>query len=491
MTSKHWALVGGAVACLTMILPAVPASASPWVEPGDAFARFKLQQAADRGELDAIVSTWPLSRSNAKLIKSQEGAPDMTLWNDLSAHIGSEASLTISGATSPDMIRGFSGGVREAGEVDFTLDYVGDSIAVGISPSFVVDPTDDEKIRLDGSYLATTFNNWPAGAGYIDRWWGPGWQSSMILSDNARPLPTVWLNRRNTNTSSSPWLSWLGPWQFTAFAGQFEKERAIPNAKLIGMRLNFRPVDGLEIGLSRLIQWGGEGQPQSASSLWDSFLGKDNFGANGERQDPGNQLAGIDLRYGFAIGDNTLGLYTQVVGEDEAGYLPSRKVYQFGMDWTSQWFKGSQQWFIEGVDTLTEGLFGGERRPNYAYEHFNYESGMRHLGRNIATTFDADARAVTFGGYHFSSPEVRWHAALTYAELNRDGASRFVKGAGEEIDYVVPNGAQEVVVLDLSHTRPLPIGDITFELSVASDAIELADDSVDEVLGAVKWHIPL
>jgi len=278
---------------------------------------------------------------------------------------------------------------------------------------------------------------------------------------------------------------------FTAFAGQFEKERVVPNAKLIGMRFNFRPVEGLEIGLSRLIQWGGEGQPQSASSFWDSFSGKDNYGANGEKQDPGNQLAGIDLRYGVSIGDNTLGLYTQIVGEDEAGYLPSRKVYQIGMDWTSQWFNGNQQWFLEGVDTLTEGLLGGKRRPNYAYEHFNYRSGMRHLGRNIATTFDADTRAATLGVYHFSNPEARWYAALTYADFNRDGSNRFHKGLGQNVDYFVSAIAQDVVMLDLSHTRPLPLGEATFYLSLASDSIELADDTVDKVSGAIEWHIPL
>lgn len=487
MTSKHWTLVGGAVACLASILEIGSASASPWVEPGDAYERFRMQYYADRGLLDATVSSWPLSRSNAKLVKESES--DRFLWNEVGGKIGTAVHLTLGGATSPDMIGGFGDSPNEQGEVDFTLDYVGDAFAIALSPSYAPDPSDDETVRFDGSYVAGTLSNWTFGAGYIDRWWGPGWQSSLILSDNARPLPTVWFNRRNTHTAASPWLSWLGPWNFTAFAGQFEKERAIPDAKLVGMRLNFRPLTGLEIGLSRLIQWGGEGQPESLSSFWDSFRGNDNFGSNGA--DPGNQLAGIDLRYGFAFNDHTVGLYTQVVGEDEAGYLPSRKVYQFGIDWTSQWFGGNQQWYLEGVDTLTEGVFGSERRPNYAYEHFNYRSGMRHLGRNIATTFDADSRAITLGTYHFSNADRLWQFALTYAELNRDGGSRFVKGGGDDVDYFVPLGSKEVLVADLRHERPLPIGDLMIGLSIASDAIEVAGDSVDEVMGAIEWRVPL
>ena len=487
MTSKHWTLVGGAVACLIAAGLPEPTEAAPWIEPGDAYARFKLQQAADAGKLDSTITAWPLARSNAKNVNSK----DQFLWNNLSGNVGGSFELGIGGSTSPVLIQGFEGRQTEAGEVGATVEYIGDTMAVSLSPSYVPDPTDDESLRFDGSYLASTFQNWTVGAGFIDRWWGPGWQSSLILSDNARPAPSVWLNRRNTHTSNSPWLSWLGPWQFTGFVSRLEDERYVPSANLVGMRFNFRPVTSLEIGLSRLIQWGGEGQPDSLSSFWDSFIGKDNYGGNGEEQDPGNQLAGIDLRYGFSVNNSTVGLYTQVVGEDEAGYLPSRKVYQFGMDWTSSLAGGEQQWFIEGVDTLTEGLFGGETRPNYAYEHFNYKSGMRYLGRNIATTFDADARAITLGGYHFSTPEVRWHAALTWAELNRDGGVRFEKGAGTEVDYFVPAYDQELVMIQLSHTRPMPIGEATLQLSVASDDIDLADDTVSDVVGAIEWRIPL
>ena len=56
MTLKHWALVGGAVACLTSVsLPA-----APWLEPGDSRARFAAQKLADRGHMDRTVSTWPM-----------------------------------------------------------------------------------------------------------------------------------------------------------------------------------------------------------------------------------------------------------------------------------------------------------------------------------------------------------------------------------------------------------------------------------------------
>ncbi|MGQ9427254.1 capsule assembly Wzi family protein [Gilvimarinus sp. F26214L] len=494
MSLKHRNLVGGAVACLIGVNAS--AQAAPWIEAGDSYARFRLQQAADRRQFDAVVTSWPLARSNARQAKADSSDRDVLLWNDLAGPRGGRIASFFRGNSDTRFIRGFESAARDGAEAGIELSYVGDRLAFALIPSYTADPSDDEEVRFDGSYLAGTFANWTLGAGYIDRWWGPGWQSSLILSSNARPVPSVWLDRRNTRQSEGWLLKWLGPWQFTTFMGRLEEERFVPDANLIGMRLNFRPFDTrLEVGLSRLIQWGGEGRPTNSDSLLDALLGRDNVGSDGiprdASQDPGNQLAGIDLRYGFEVGERTLGLYTQVVGEDESGSLPARKVYQFGLDWTSALFHGEQQWFLEGADSLTEGLFGDEERPNYAYEHFNYRSGMRHLGRNIATTFDADARAITWGVHHFSGPAESTRIALTYAHLNRDGSTRFAKGAGEDIEYAVPATDQKVAVLDISHNRSMPGGQGSFYLSLASEAIQLADHELDQAIVGFEWQITL
>src|SRR5690606_4760393 len=117
MTSTHWTWVGGAVACLMT----GSLSAAPWFEPGDAYARFKLQQGADRGLLEAAVTTWPLARSHAKWIRRQNGEASVYLWNDLAAPLGGRASLTVSGGSDPQFIRGFADRNRDTGEVDLSL----------------------------------------------------------------------------------------------------------------------------------------------------------------------------------------------------------------------------------------------------------------------------------------------------------------------------------------------------------------------------------
>lgn len=478
-------LIVATATCLTGLGQA--SQASPWFEVGDTYARFKLQQAADRRQLDATVTSWPLARSNARL--ADESA--QLSWMDLRGPVGSSAAVDARSSSENRFIRGFDGGIRES-ELGVALSYVGDDLAFRLSPTYVGSPVDDENLRFDNSYIAATRLNLTLGAGYMDRWWGPGWQSSLILSSNARPIPAVWLDRRNTQATENWLMSWMGPWQFTGFAGQLEGDRYVPDAKLIGMRLNFRPLSGgLEVGLSRLIQWGGKGQPQTWDSFWDSFVGNDNYGKHGEKQDPGNQLAGIDLRYGIPFGEQTLGLYTQIIGEDEAGGLPARKVYQLGADWTSGLWNAEQQWFMEASDTLTEGFIGGKERPNYAYEHFNYKSGMRYLGRNTGPSIDADSRALSFGLHHFTGPQAKWSAVITYADLNRDGSNRFEKGRGQHIDYAVPTEARRVTVLDFSHTRSLVRGEVRLHLTLSSRSIQLADDDLPRAIAGFEWSFNL
>ncbi len=68
------------------------------------------------------------------------------------------------------------------------------------------------------------------------------------------------------------------------------------------------------------------------------FLSQDNYGANTGTmivQEPGNQLAGIDLRW--KVLDLPVALYGQVAGEDEDNFFPmlsfsirNRRVERFG-----------------------------------------------------------------------------------------------------------------------------------------------------------------
>ena len=64
-------------------------------------------------------------------------------------------------------------------------------------------------IRADGTYVAASLGNWMLSAGYLDRWWGPGWQGSLILSSNARPMLSIAADRNESTPFDLPVLRWL------------------------------------------------------------------------------------------------------------------------------------------------------------------------------------------------------------------------------------------------------------------------------------------
>ncbi|MAM86995.1 MAG: hypothetical protein CME36_06780 [unclassified Hahellaceae] len=489
MTLKHWALVGGAVACLTSL----SLLAAPWVEPGDARARFAAQKLADRGHMDRTVSTWPMMWSAVHSGLKPSVASDQSSVGSAAAYLrfeqeqqaqqGFRGEYSVYGSSEIPGIRGFDQNPMAKAGTAINLQWQGEVWALGLNPAYAHKSDDDEELRLDGSYLAATAGNWVFGAGAIDRWWGPGWQSSLILSNNARSMAALWLNRNNSHAPEADWLQWVGPWQFTAFAGQYESDREIPDAKLLGMRFTFRPIDGLDIGLSRAIMFGGEGRPEGASTIWNALIGRDN--GQLEENDPGNQLASIDARYGFAIGEQTMGLYAQMMGEDEAGVFPARKSWLLGTDWTSQLFQADQQWFIEYINTLADD-FMGDAMPDITYDHFRYRSGYRYYGRSMAASFDGDAEAVTLGAFNFFDNGANLSAKVTYARLNKDGGNRTII-TNEDIFYTVPEGDQNVAILDLGYGTRLFNGWLDLSFQATDKKIQYLGGEKDQWSLGAAW----
>ncbi|MBK1885422.1 capsule assembly Wzi family protein [Marinobacter sp. DY40_1A1] len=485
-------LITVVVASVIVTVPLI-VSAAPWLGPGDVRARHAVQKLSDRGHIEGTTTTWPIMW--ADLAENTSAVRDSTVASQR-AYLGFErseqakngfrAELEIEGATDPAFLRGFDSLPKEEGQLTATLQWQGESWAVGLSPSGVSDPMDSKEFRLDGSYIATTAGNWVLGVGAIERWWGPGWQSSMILSNNARPVPSIWVDRKASLPPETKWLSWIGPWKFTAFLGQLEKERVIPDARLIGMRFSFRPMDRLEVGLSRVIMYGGEGRPDGISTLWDALIGKDNI-TEGQTadDDASNQIATIDARYGFPVGDQSMGLYAQMMGEDEAGYLPSRKSWLFGIDGTTHLIGSDQQWFLEFTNTLAEDLLG-DPRPNYAYNHFNYSTGYQYRGRALGSTFDADSEALSLGLLNFLPDGSNLTATLTFANLNKDGGDR-VSQPNEKVFYSVPDGAQKVTIANLGYGSQLLGGWLDLNMQLADKNILLLGGEKDRVSLSASW----
>ncbi|WP_168384791.1 capsule assembly Wzi family protein [Acinetobacter indicus] len=303
----------------------------------------------------------------------------------------------------------------------------------------------DQDVNVEGSYIAgKLWNQWLI-AGQIPTYWGPGHEGSLIRGDASRPVYGITAQRAEQTAFSSKWLSWIGPWQYQAFAGQLDNYDAVPDAKLIGLRVTAQPLPYLELGASRAIQWGGEGRPESLSSLWDAFVGNKDNGGTGE-PDPSNQIAGFDARLSLQpLVQMPLGVYAQYVGEDEAGGLPAKKMYLAGVDYSSSYQNMPYQLYTEWADTRTNGKAQG-----VSYNHSTYKDGFYQHGYPLAHAMGGDGQMISVGGDIRFDPLNRLHGRVLFAKFDQ-AANRPARGI---INKAFPEKDQ-LKALDLTWTHYL------------------------------------
>jgi hypothetical protein len=350
-----------------------------------------------------------------------------------------------------------------------------------LQATVVGNPDDDQTVRADGSYAGVAFGNWMLAASAVDRWWGPGWDGSLILSSNARPVPAVVVNRNVSSAPQTRWLRWVGPWSATALMGQLEHDRDVPDALLFGARVAFRPVPSLEIGLSRTAQWCGEGRPCDLSTFWNLLVGNDTVGVTTTRpEEPGNQLAGADLRWTGGPHGRHYAVYGQMIGEDISGGAPSKFTGLYGVEYWGRLerMNASYRVHLEGVDTAVN--FLGPDKFNTAYEHTIYTDGYRYRGRAIGDSLDNDGRMLSFGAIFIVNHGRTWNALLQYANVNRDDS--------EKGPHSVSATAARISGIEVGHGRPLGPGTLKLSLGYERFAHTSLDESNDSVRVLVQWH---
>ena len=352
---------------------------------------------------------------------------------------------TIGLADNRVIARGYGPEPRSSFATNASVSWINDRFAAKLSlNAFYAMEKDwkgrmDEGFALDGSYIASRIGNWSASLGQQERWWGPGWDGSLILSTNARPIPAISIDRRVPEPFETKWLSWLRPWSFQTFIGRMEKERTVANPYLWGMRADIAPtmLNGLEIGFFRMMQLGGAGRPDGFSTWVDAFLSQDNFGANTGNNDPskepGNQLAGIDFRW--QVFDAPIALYGQVVGEDEDKFFPNCLMFQYGIEGWGKLTDSTLRVFAEFADLTSYWWNGATNTRNVSYSHHIYKDGYRYQGRPVGHWADQDSQIVSVGGFLLNDNGTGWGTTLRNGDLNEDGTGRSSVSDNVSTDY--------------------------------------------------------
>jgi len=495
---------------LTILASAVfnQAISAPWVEVDDMSLRVDIQLLADSGIINVPVTTYPLMwASIAPSIEQTNYSQLSEIQKMAFSHIkremnkatltGSKTKMGLYAASGTRQFSSFGNSDYEKIKIRASKEYINNNLAgkIQVNTRDGYDEfTGSNKTNFDGSFIAYKLGNWVVDAGAIEQWWGPGVDTSLIMSNNARPLPAIAVRRNDSAAFESPWLSWIGPWTLTAQMAQLESNRFVPDAKLWSSRATFRPFSQLEIGVAWSYQWGGKGQPNSIENFVRGLLGEVEC-VNGQatcdelfQTKLGNQLAGFDARWGDTIAGIPYAIYGQMIGEDspKPGTIQiTDKSFLWGIE--TQFSIGQQRIFtnLEYSDTQANCGPRGDTSQDCFYEHSIYKSGYRYYRRSIGSTYDNDAETLVLTLFGQQVNGNSWQVKFRNLDLNTNNRDLYPN------DPALGNGvskiAKQIDQLDLQYQFEVFEGRLTLG-GLFSD-VSFAQESETEFDFYLKYDI--
>ncbi|MDX3775153.1 capsule assembly Wzi family protein [Chromatiaceae bacterium AAb-1] len=399
---------------------AMPAVAAPWLDTSDNYLRQSLQTLAHAGIITGPVNTYPLMWKNIVTDLAATDEPDSDELRFALAHVRSAlnanqhnyiAGVKLKASSDPSLYQSFGESYFERAGISVFKEYLGSNWAAKTQVNYRNFDGDnpEQEMTYDGSYLAAVFGNWVIAADQIPLWWGPGQQTALLLSNNARPLPSVRLTRHGWQAPQSSWLSWLGPWTFSTFLGQGEHATTISQIRHWGARFSARPLPALEIGLSRISQWGGRGMDNSFGAWKDMLLLDDDANVNADN------MAALDLTYHLTLFNRPFSLYTEIADDNGTDKL-NKPMYLAGIRTFYGTPDGIHTLNLEWSDTYIR-CEDAEHPGLCAYSGSGiYAEGYRRYGRIIGSGYGADARVLS-SSYRYQTYEgYSWAVSLLYGK---------------------------------------------------------------------------
>jgi hypothetical protein len=390
--------------------------------------RHSLQLLQDAQLVQFPITGWPLlwgdiAYHTVGLNKDNMTGPERSALNYIrfelayqtSPNVRLQTANTLSNETP--LYQSFTSTHRERAASSVKVDWMGNYFAYQLDVTKAFEAQDHKNWRLDNTYLAMVAGNWAFSVGAVDRWWGAGWDTSLTLSNNARAIPAFSLQRKISKPFTLPILKWMGPWQLTSFLGKLEQNRVIAGANVGGARFSFVPIPQLELGLTRVVQWGGSAKNSSLSGLISAFTSGSNA------QQTGVQLNSLDFRLGGKKNQYTYALYGQWVMAGAVQHT-NKNLYMVGAEMTGlEYFslKNNRLW-LEWSST-SSGHIDGTNSGGAIYSDDIYQSGYHYFGRSMGSGYDAGSRSVAMGLQTYLDAGDDVEFTLRYLQLNQAGYS--------------------------------------------------------------------
>ena len=280
-------------------------------------------------------------------------------------------NVNVETAFNSQKVLGFYNNLRTPNKknINFNLEYSNRSLTSQFSLNF----DDHNRLNFDNSYVNYEKGIANLSIGKVDRNWSFSKKSSLILSSNSRPLEA--LSLKLGNKFNKIWLPSIANWSIEVINGSTKNSFNGKNSMLSGARVVISPSEKLNFEFLQIGQWGDQNDKLYSPNFDALLFANTNEGPKSNL----NKMAGFGVSYSMPLNKNTFRFYSQTIGEDEAGSLPSCLAWMAGLELTAPKMKFPTTLTIEAVDTRVKRSTHGYCGPNTmynnsVYDYINYET---------------------------------------------------------------------------------------------------------------------
>jgi len=280
----------------------------------------------------------------------------------------------------------------------------------GLSSSLYVNK-DKNNINFDRSFFEYNIGIAKIGIGKIDRHWSFSKNTSLIMSSNARPIDSIYLHLDSVIKNKN--IPHDIKWSFDVFNGITNNSLNNGNSLILGARATINPIKNLDIELLQTSQFGGKGYGEGPGEFFAAAF----KGSNEGKFTNINKMAGFGISYKIKQNIFPLRVYTQIIGEDEAGNLPSCLMYLAGAEWNKSNGKLQSTFGLELINTKITPSTSGNCNSNTAYNNSIYN--YTNYGVVMGTEIDTESNSLELFGVTSINSNLSIDYSLKQTSINQ------------------------------------------------------------------------
>jgi hypothetical protein len=280
------------------------------------------------------------------------------------------------------------------------------------------------RIRPLEAYAALNLHNWQLSFGQQALWWGADRSTSLMLSNNAAPMPMLRLTRVKP-------LNWpfFGPVHFDVFMARqggihyvglgegfalfgSPSQALTPPPYIWGVSATAKFTRNFEFGAAHTTIFSGYGRPLTFGTFFHSFS------QNGNTQplDPGKRVTEFNLSYRVPFFAKSFSVYTEMMAWDNP--FQGKFVARYAMD-PGIYFPELPK--IKNLDLRVEGVYTDLPKQvfqGYFYSNPHYPQGYTNYGQILGSWVGREGVGGQASSTYWFSP--RKKVTLTYRKMVSD-----------------------------------------------------------------------